>query len=51
MLRNRVEILDDEYGVAEPLRAGLSAELRDALAYGRIVRGGWYPMPLTASWR
>ncbi len=44
MLRNRVEILDEEYGVAEPLRAGLSAELRDALDYGQIVRGGWYPM-------
>lgn len=44
MLRNRVEILDEEYGVADALRAGLSTELRDALSYGRIVRGGWYPM-------
>ncbi|HJL27988.1 MAG TPA: DUF2378 family protein [Polyangiaceae bacterium LLY-WYZ-15_(1-7)] len=44
MLKNRAALLGEQCDAETELHPRLSAELRDGLAYGRIVSGGWYPI-------
>lgn len=44
MLRNRLALLEERCDVAGELHPRLSRALREALGYGRVVAGGWYPI-------
>ncbi len=45
-LKNRLKNLDDVVGpgTAERVLQQMPVELREALRYGRVVAGGWYPI-------